>query len=67
MLIGETGAGLLSPVGDARALASSIVTLLNDPAKATALAESGRSAVVRKFSLEKTLGEYRNLYEASLR
>jgi glycosyltransferase involved in cell wall biosynthesis len=67
MLIRETGTGLLSPVGDARALAASIVTLLNDPAKSAVLAQHGRSAVVQKFSLEKTLSEYRDLYEAVLR
>ncbi len=65
-LLGETKAGLLSPVGDARALARSVATLLDDPAQAQSLGSNGRTAAVRHFSIEKTLAEYRKLYDELL-
>jgi len=65
-LLRETKAGLLSPVGDARALARSVATLLDDPTQAHSLGSNGRAAAVRHFSIEKTLAEYRKLYDELL-
>jgi glycosyltransferase involved in cell wall biosynthesis len=61
-LIATTKAGLLSPVGDAQALAESIRALIKDAAKAASLARNGRIAVIERFSIERTLAQYRDLF-----
>ncbi len=66
-LIRETKAGLLSPVGQPAALADSIITLLGEHDKASVLARNGRTAAVKSFSIERTLSEYRRLYDNLLR
>jgi glycosyltransferase involved in cell wall biosynthesis len=65
-LVNETGAGLLSPVGDAKALAAAIQRLLDDPVSAALLARRGRAAVTQHFSLERSLTEYHALYRRVL-
>jgi glycosyltransferase involved in cell wall biosynthesis len=45
---GETG--LLVPPGDAPALAAAVAALLDDPARARALAEAGRASAERQFT-----------------
>lgn len=49
---GETG--LLSPVGDADALAQSLATLASNPGRATAMGRAGRRRAVASFSIEAT-------------
>lgn len=49
---GETG--LLTPPGDAEALAAAIVRLLKDPAERRAMAEAGRRRVAEHFTIEQT-------------
>jgi colanic acid biosynthesis glycosyl transferase WcaI len=41
-LIGEAGAGIVTPIGDADALTDAIRALANDPARRAALAQAGR-------------------------
>lgn len=65
-LVKETGAGVLSPVGDAKALSAAILRLLDDPAAAALLAKRGRVAVSKQFSLERSLAEYHELYRGVL-
>jgi L-malate glycosyltransferase len=54
--------GLLVPRGDARATAEAIGTLLDDPAKARAMGQSGAARVAEIFRLERTIGRYYDLY-----
>ena len=63
-LLAATGGGLLSPVGDAAALAANITALLTDAPRANALAAAGRAAVERDFSLTSTLAQYAALCAA---
>ena len=65
-LLSETGAGLLSPVGDPEALAASVIRLLRDPELSRRLSDRGRHAACETFSLKRTLGEYRALYRELL-
>ena len=44
--------GLLVPPGDSRALAAAIVTVLNDPAKAHAFGDAGRTVAHYRYSLD---------------
>ena len=60
-LLGDTGGGLLSPVGDAVALADNITTLLDDRDQTERLGRAGRAAVERNFSLATTIQQYREL------
>ena len=63
-LLRQTGGGLLSPVGDAAALAASILLLLSDRQRAIDVATAGREAVERDFSLTATLENYAALCAA---
>jgi len=51
-LVEATGGGVLCAAGDARALVEAIEELLLDPARARALGEAGRRAVLERFSAE---------------
>jgi glycosyltransferase involved in cell wall biosynthesis len=51
-LIEATGGGLLCAADDPQALAEAIEELLLDPARARALGEAGRRAVIERFSAE---------------
>jgi glycosyltransferase involved in cell wall biosynthesis len=57
--------GLLVPPGDAEALASAVLSLLADPARAKAMGDSGRKRVREAFSVDKmvdgNLAVYREL------
>lgn len=61
-LITETGAGVLSPIGDPAGLAASFLRLLENPTLRESLARRGREAVSSRFSLETTLEQYHELY-----
>jgi L-malate glycosyltransferase len=54
--------GLLVPRGDAAATAQAIGALLDDPARARAMGESGAARVAEIFRLERTIGRYYDLY-----
>ncbi|HKB05963.1 MAG TPA: glycosyltransferase family 4 protein [Gemmataceae bacterium] len=49
---GEAVGGILVPVGDVRALATALATLLDDPARCQALGRCARERAERAFSLE---------------
>lgn len=63
-LLRETGAGLLSPVGDPEALADNLLQLLEDRELASHLGAAGRRAVCERYSLGATLAQYDALYAA---
>lgn len=49
--------GLLVPPDDAPALAAAILKLLDDPARAAALADAGRARMLSGFTLERTIAD----------
>ena len=61
---GETG--YLTPTGDARALAASINSLLNNPALREKMGDEGRGVAERKFSLSAAGGVYLRTYDRLL-
>jgi glycosyltransferase involved in cell wall biosynthesis len=61
---GETG--FLVDVGDAEAMASHIISLLNEPERARAMGERGRLKVEQKFSCAAQLESTEKLYERLL-
>jgi L-malate glycosyltransferase len=63
-LIREGLDGRLVPRGDRAALAAALLDLLADPAKATAMGQSGRRRVESSFLLEDTVASYAQMYEA---
>jgi glycosyltransferase involved in cell wall biosynthesis len=54
--------GLLAPFGDARALASHVTLLLHEPAMARAMGERGRRAVIRRYQIDRLVGDVDALY-----
>jgi glycosyltransferase involved in cell wall biosynthesis len=65
ILTGETG--ILVPLGDYIALASNIVGLLRDFEAARAIGQRAKQQVISKFSIEKMVQQYQDLYEETLR
>src|SRR5215470_5149038 len=62
---GETGR--LVPPADAAALAAAIVDLLQDPARARALARRGQAIVLTEHSMDATMARTLEVYEAALK
>ena len=60
-VLGEDG-GVLVETGSAEALAAGIRGLLHDPARARAVAAAGRKRAQARFSLDRCVGEYAELY-----
>lgn len=58
---GETG--ILVPPGDPESLAEAMLSLLRDPARASAMGEAGRRRAMERFSLERMTREIASLYE----
>ncbi|UOF91455.1 glycosyltransferase family 4 protein [Fodinisporobacter ferrooxydans] len=55
--------GLLVPVDDAFALSDAIQTLIDDPAYRKKLAEAGRQHALQRFSLDRVVKEYEEIYK----
>ncbi len=66
-LIGLTGGGLVFPEGDHRGLAAQLARLREDPALAKRLAETGRAAVQRLFSVPAATDAFERLLVGALR
>ncbi len=61
---GETG--LLVPMGDAEAMASALLQLLEDPEQARRMGERGRERVAAQFSIERTARGMEAVYDGML-
>lgn len=55
--------GLLTPQGDAEALARAMARILEEPAAARAWAEAGRQMVLARFTLERHVAAIQRIYE----
>ncbi len=62
-LIVDGKTGLIVPPRDASSLAQAILSLLQDPARATAMGRAGRERVQREFTLDATAERTGQLYE----
>ena len=62
-VIGATGGGLVTPVGDAAALESAVAGILDDTPTWRARAEAAGDRVIRDFGPERIAGEVAGLYE----
>jgi len=56
--------GVLTPAGDAEALAAALEPLMRDPALARSMGERGRALVLEKFSLDAEAGAIAKVYRA---
>jgi glycosyltransferase involved in cell wall biosynthesis len=56
--------GLLVPVGDVDALVSAISALASEPQRAREMGESGRTRAALRFSVERMIRAYENVYES---
>ncbi len=56
--------GLLVPVGDTAAIADALARLAADPALRTRLGQAGRATVLARFTLERMVSAYADLYDA---
>jgi mannosyltransferase len=66
IVIGDSDAGVLVPVGDAAKLAEAIEPLLRNPAAAAAMGIRGRARVMEKFSLQAEGSAIVSVYRAVL-
>jgi glycosyltransferase involved in cell wall biosynthesis len=66
-IIGESGGGVLIPIGASQTLADALGTLLNDPARRESLAQTARANVRKHFSLERMVDETERVYQEILR
>ena len=60
--VGDTG--LVVPPREPEAMARATLGLLRDPARRQALGRAARERVLDQFTLERTVGTFRNLYQA---
>jgi glycosyltransferase involved in cell wall biosynthesis len=58
--------GVLFPVGDERALASAVIGLFRDPARANQLASSARATIESRYSFARMVREFETLYTGEL-
>ncbi len=65
-LIEDGRTGVLVPAGDAAALASAIGALVADPSRAAALGGAARVAVRQRYSFDRMVGSFEDLYRSGL-
>ncbi|QXD15247.1 glycosyltransferase family 4 protein [Rhodocaloribacter litoris] len=66
-ILGETGAGLVYPAGDAAALARAVMTLAASPVQAAEMGRRGREAVLQTYHWDATVQGLVDLYAALAR
>jgi L-malate glycosyltransferase len=59
--------GILVPPGDAAALTAALRSLIDDPARARAMGESARQFVQQRYSFERMVASFEDLYSSGLR
>jgi L-malate glycosyltransferase len=64
-VINDKESGFIVPPGDARALAATLIELLNDESLALRVGEAARASV-QTYGLEAMIGRYQDLYEGVL-
>jgi glycosyltransferase involved in cell wall biosynthesis len=64
-VLGLTGGGVLVEPNDPAALAQGLADLLADPARAAALAQAGRSAVIERFSAARMAADFERVLASS--
>ena len=64
-LLGETGAGLLTPVA-ALPLADGILRVLTDPALARSLADAAKPVAEEYFGMDRNVDRYLEVYRKAL-
>lgn len=65
-IVEDGSTGLLTPPGDAQAMAAAIEELLAEPERARALAERGRESVRSRFTAERFATQIQAVYESTL-
>ncbi|HKT79416.1 MAG TPA: glycosyltransferase [Vicinamibacterales bacterium] len=65
-LVEHNHTGLMTPAGDAHALAKRICQLVEDPQLAGRLGRTARATVRRRFSFDRMVGAFESLYLAEL-
>jgi glycosyltransferase involved in cell wall biosynthesis len=65
-LIEDGRTGLLVPPGDAQQLAGALRTLIVDRAKAARIGEQARIHIAQRYSFERMVGAFEELYLAGL-
>lgn len=65
-VIDDNRTGLMVPPSDSHSLAERILELLNDPERARAIGQSGRSRVLTEFRVDKMIGLTAKLYRRVL-
>lgn len=58
---GETG--LLVPSGDAHAMATALLTILNDAGQGSRMGKNGRQLIEQRYDIKKSLAIYQSLYK----
>jgi glycosyltransferase involved in cell wall biosynthesis len=66
-LVSDCQNGFLAPPSNPNALAEKMMLLINDPGLRRAMAQKSQEAARDKFSLEKMIENYENIYEELLR
>lgn len=66
-LVDSGRTGVLVPVDDAGALADAIASLMDEPARAHGLGEAARSDVARRYSFDRMVRGFEELYVSHLR
>ena len=64
-LLGDTGAGLLTPV-EPGALAGAILRVLNDPALVARLATAARPVAEEFFAMDRNIDRYLEVYRQAI-
>ena len=59
--------GLLVPRGDSAATAQALARILDDPSAAAVMGDSGRERAGRRYRLDRTVGDYLDLYRRLVR
>lgn len=65
-LVSDAVTGHVVPSDDVDAMASAMLALASDQARATAMGQAGRAEVERRFSMQAMVQAYRQLYESSI-